>query len=173
MAFGYTGFPFFGKQNNKSLNPSDGDTSNLTGARLRVTNPDTGRLTFLPVYINGELFPICTVSMSAKKIVKETPLTARRGVVNEVIRFDAYRFEIKGLCVGYNYEFPEGQIKMLRDIYEQKESVQVENGLMDIFVKEGKYIIANLDFPEIKGVENVRPFTMKLTEDSIFDLTEV
>lgn len=146
------------------------DTKTNKGGDLYAKG-ENGRLIFCPVWINGELLPICTISVSSKKVIVETPLNGKRGSVKELIRTEDYVFNIRGVCFGYKREFPEAKIELLRKIYELSESVEMKCALSDIFMPKGqKVVVKSLSLPDSKISEHVRPFEMEVVSDETFDL---
>jgi len=183
IAFGYKGLPFifpYNRQNrinepelnNEAAYFPNKKEINKGKAPLYTNDPDNGKLIFQPIWINDVLIPVARVWGGCKKIIVETPLIARRGSVKELIRFDDYRFTIQGLCVGLKKEYPETQIEKLNDIFNIKESVKIKNAFIDSLVKADDFIIEDISFPDMRGVEHVKAFEMRIVSDSIFDLTE-
>ena len=164
----FAGGNFEGQPLTFSQEKSENKLSRL-GAPLYVKG-ENGQLYFMPVWLNELLLPICTISVSSKKVIVETPLTGRRGTVKELIRCEDYQFRIQGICFGYNREFPEQQIQELKDLFEVTRSVKIKSAFTDIFIKEGYVVVNDLNFPETKGVEHVRGFELSAVSDESFDL---
>src|SRR3989304_8041012 len=93
IAFGYRGLPFIvpyvnqGKylydeydllQKEAAYLP-DKKQINKGKAPLYTNDPDNGKLIFQPIWINDVLIPVAKVWGGCKKVIVETPLTARRG----------------------------------------------------------------------------------------------
>jgi hypothetical protein len=192
MTFGYTGLPFPARWINAKIPGLSGaskgsydgekddkkkpivvhdtkiDKRTKTGASLyEIKN---GHRFFSPVWLNNELLPICTISGGSQKEIVKTPMTGLKGSVKELIRTDDWVFNIKGLCFGYDREFPEEQIDMLVKMYNIKRNLVLENCFSNIIETKMKVIITKLDFPEVKGTEHVRAFDMQLTKDEDFEL---
>lgn len=194
MTFGYRGLPFPGTWLNSNIPGLSGtrkgsyegkdfegmplnfaqekDENKLSrlGAPLYAKG-ENGQLFFMPVWLNDQILPICTVSGGSRKVIVETPLTGRRGTVKELIRCEDYQFRIQGICFGYNREFPEEKIQALKDLFEITRSVKIKSAFTDIFIKDGYVVVSDINFPETKGVEHVRGFEMTVTSDESFDLT--
>jgi hypothetical protein len=147
-----------------------------------------GREIWLPVkfkqldrdkFASGELFlPYTVISISSKKTIIKTPLAERMGSVKELYSIDDYSISIKGFLIGYDKSgkypvWPEEQIQQLEQLYSLNEAVELENALTDLFIGEGRnVVIESLEFPEVEGGrKHVRPFSMKLESDTIFELT--
>lgn len=149
------------------------------------TNTDTplygtdqfGRTYFLPVIIDGYELPHPSMSVRVRKHVVETEMTERHGSVKEIINTGDYEFIIRGFCIGNN-EWPEATIRELADLYSKKSSLSMQSALSDIFLFDrerngyDKVVIMELEFPEYKGVEFVKPYAMHLKSDSPFNLVE-
>lgn len=139
---------------------------------------------FLPISIDKVLIPFAVMSMTWKKTFVETPMPERGGSVNELISLDDYIFNIKGILVNDDYTYPEKQIITLRDLFLKNESVEMRSVLSDIILKGRpdigsqkaddpyghKVIIKDLAWPEVKGVEHVKPFEMNVKSDMVFEL---
>ena len=140
-----------------------------------------GAVGFAPVPTNtGVLLkwelPHPVVSISSKKTIIETALTERRGTVKELINIEDYQITIRGLIIGGTNELPEADVAKLVDIYELNVAVTITNALTDIFLLKGgseRVVIKSLDFPEVKGVKNVRGYTLVMVSDQSFSLEEI
>lgn len=197
-AFGYTGLPmpagFFKlPPSYKTADPLDVKWSVTpranklemrggSGTPIYIENKK-GTLTFLPTWINELYIPICTVSGGSRKSIVKTPLIGAKGIVKEQVAVDDYVFTIKGMLIGgmevngnatFERDWPEAAIVELRKLYEEKRAVKLKNAFTDIFLKDSEedtnLIIEELDFPELVGVEHVRPFVMKVSSDDVLDL---
>jgi Domain of unknown function (DUF6046) len=115
-------------------------------------------------------YPIMRIQ-SQKKIV-ETPLTDRKGSVVELINQESWKIYIKGFIISKDNTYPEEEIYALKNIYERNEPLIMRSVLSDLFLTEkDKVVIKSLNFPEIKGIETVKPYEMELITDGIFDLS--
>lgn len=186
IAFGYKGLPFFQpyysrgnyiQENNFEKGSAKfPDKIEVDKGKAPVYTKDStngNMVLFLPIWINNELIPVARVYGGCKKIIKETPMVARKGSVKELIRFDDYRFTIQGMCVGLKKEYPESQIEKLNGFFNLTEPVKIKNAFIDSLVKSEDFIIEDINFPDMRGVEHVKAFEMRIVSDSIFDLTEV
>jgi hypothetical protein len=123
--------------------------------------------------------PNPVVSIESKKYIIDTALTERRGTVKEMINTSDYEITIRGLIIGSTHDFPEDQIAMLRDAYEQNKPVSIASAVTDIFLlrpdRSGsdKVVIAEMRMPVIPGVKNVRPYELKLISDETFNLISI
>lgn len=133
-----------------------------------------GREFFLPIKIDGILIPFAVMSMNWKKHIVSTPMPERSGKVHELISIDDYVFNIKGLLVDENGEFPEKEIIALHKLFKINASVEMRSALSDIVLTgdfEHKVIIREIRWPAIAAVEHVRGFDIDCESDQIFTLT--
>lgn len=81
--------------------------------------------------------------------------------------------------IGSNQQFPEADIDNLKDLFELKRAVLLDNALTNIFLsapglnpyEQNRVVVESLDFPAVEGGrKNVRPFSMELESDSVFTL---
>ncbi len=190
IAFGYWGVPFMVPYSrlqktkeqedlyNEAAYFTNRKTASVRDANGKAPvyakdNTNGNKVLFLPIWINDTLIPVARVYGGCKIEMVETPLIARRGTVKELIRFDDYRFTIQGMCVGLKKEFPSEQIEKLNSFFNIGKPVKIQNAFIDTLLKADEFIITELDFPDMRGVEHVKAFTMEIVADSIFDLNEV
>jgi len=114
----------------------------------------------------------CTVGVNMTSTIISTPVSERKGEVNEVFHEDSVKFNIKGFIIGKNRFFPEEQINILRALKTTTNPLELHGGYPEIFLEEScRVIMPQLDFPEVQGKAPwIRPFTMTLREDYIQDL---
>jgi len=137
-------------------------------------------VTFKDVHIGTKkdlLLPYCWVSFQANKRIVETPLTDRRGTVNELISVDDYKISIKGFVIGYDGSYPEDDIKELETLFNRNEALTLDCPMTDIFLLSenhtqgaDKVIILDLKINEAQGNQHVRGFEMSLKTDQILEL---
>lgn len=141
----------------------------------------SGREFFLPVYLDGLLLPFAIISMTWRKTVVETTMPERGGSVNELININDYVFNIKGLLVNENDEYPDDEIQQLHDKFLINKSLSMRSALTDIVLSgrpdgagdddEGhKVVVLSVNWPPVSGVEHVKPFEIELKSDLIFEL---
>ena len=133
----------------------------------------SGREFFLPVTINGLLIPFAVISMTWKKTFVTTSMPERGGSVHELISIDDYVFNVKGLLVNEENEFPEDDIIKLHDLFKINASVRMESALSAIVLKgdfDEKVIIKEVKWPATAGVEHIKAFEIDCESDQIFDL---
>ena len=96
-----------------------------------------------------------------------------------MINTSDYEIMIRGLIIGPTHDFPEDQVAMLRDAYEQNKPVSIASAVTDIFLlrpdRSGsdKVVIAEMRLPVLRGVKNVRPYELKLISDETFNLISI
>lgn len=123
--------------------------------------------------------PFPVISVSSSKTIVETPLTERRGTVKELINIRNYEITIKGFIIGEGNNFPESEVTILRNIYEQNEPLAIQCPLTDIFLlrpdRSGsdQVVITELKFPAVTGVKNVAPYELHLVSDEPFNLISI
>lgn len=135
----------------------------------------SGRWYFMPVWVRsslGELeFPCAVISVTGKKRIVETPLTGRRGSVNELVSVDSYEINVTAALVGADGNYPDSEVKQMRDLYELNEAVELISALTDlVFEKDDKVIFKSVDFPAVGGVENVQVVKMTARTDAAVEL---
>jgi hypothetical protein len=141
----------------------------------------SGREFFLPVTIDDILIPFAVLGMTWKKTIVETPMPERGGAVIELINIDTYQFTLKGLLVNETNDFPDDGVMQLFNLFKENNSVTMRSVLSDIVLSgqsnvngddpDGhKVVIKEMQWPEVSGVEHVKPFQMNLISDMIFDL---
>lgn len=155
------------------IKPEDANQYSKLGTPYyeKVEGDVLGREFFLPVTIDGLKLPYCVIRISCKKTIVETALVNRRGTVKELINAEDYNIKLRGFLIGDNDQLPDEGITQLKDLFEKNESVVFRNALSDIFLTgDDKVVIKAIDFPEVKGVKNVRPFELDIVSDSEFTL---
>ncbi len=164
---------------------------NIGSSRFYAKDAATGREYYLPVTIEyatgtpeaGDLavtsiaLPNPIIRVSCRKTIIKTGLTERRGTVKELVNVDDYVIHIKGFILSKYDEYPETVVARLRELFEVQASVAIRNPITDIFLLprggNDRVVIETLDFPEVVGVRNVRPYEMTLVSDEDFSLLEI
>lgn len=115
---------------------------------------------------------ICTISVNLVSTVISTPVTERKGTVNEIVNIDDYQFTIRGFLIGKNRKVPEQEMLDLIAIKESTQEKSLHGGYPEIFLDSTcKIVISNLEFPEVQGQNHwIRPFTITCKSDFITDL---
>lgn len=151
----------------------------MYGTPFYGSNPITGQYYFLPAFldINDDSdyeLPFPIIRVQSQKIIVETPMTERKGSVVELVSQESWKINIKGFIMSNNGLFPEQQIKQLVQVYELNRALRLRCALTDLMLEaDDRVVIKKLDFPEVKGVEHVKPYDMDLVSVSIFDLTDL
>lgn len=136
----------------------------------------TGREYYMPIFLGKMELPNAVMRISGQKEILKTPLQGQRGTVKELINIDDYQITIRGLIIGEEPKYPEGLVKRMRALYERNEAVELRCPISDIFLvtpeRKGfdKVVIEAIDFPEVNGTMNVRPYEIRLISDEEFDL---
>ncbi|MBT1702961.1 DUF6046 domain-containing protein [Chryseosolibacter indicus] len=118
--------------------------------------------------------PYATVSIEGSNNWIETPLNGRAGTVKELYNTGDYNISVKGFLIDEaNRLWPEDQINYLRHIKESGVAVSFNNALTDIFLIDigNLVVVKKLTLHEVTGGRiHVRPFTMELVSDNIYNL---
>ncbi len=130
-----------------------------------------GRYYFMPAKLGDVDLQYPLIRIQGRKQIVETMLTERKGRVIEQISQDNYKIQIRGVMIGHDRNFPEEQIDLLRKLFETNQSIPLRSVLTDIFLAAGdRVVIEELNLPEVKGVEYVKPYELSLIQDSVFEL---
>lgn len=133
-----------------------------------------GREFFLPIKLNDYLVPFALISVTPKKTIVETPMPQRGGSVNEIVTIDDYVFDIKGMLVSTDNQFPEQQMMDMHDIFKINASITLRSVISDIFLSgafEHKVLVLDMKWPAVAAVENCKPFELRVKSDMINTLT--
>lgn len=128
---------------------------------------------FLPVTINGLLIPFAVIGMTWKKTIVSTPMPERGGSVKELISIDDYDFNVKGIVMGLDGNYPEFQVSGMHNLFKINSSVIMRSVLSDIVlngINDHKVIIRDIKWPAVAGIEHAKPFEMVLESDMILEL---
>lgn len=124
------------------------------------------------------LFPYSTIRISGKKTIVKTPLAERGGTVKEYYSLDDYSIKIQGFLIdSQNRLWPESEMVKLKTLWTQNTALVIDNALTNIFLgrpddsDNNRVVIESIDFPEMESRKmHIRPFSMTLESDSVFDL---
>ncbi len=151
-------------------NESDDYSSKFGSSSFRKDDA-LGRPYFMPAKL-GDLdlgYPI--IRVQGQKHIVQTQLTERKGSVIEIINQDSYKIYVRGFLIDHSGKFPEEQVFNLKELYEQNKSQPIVSALTDLFLtKDDRVVIADINFPEVTGIENIKPYELNLVSDSIFEL---
>lgn len=155
-------------------------TNRTTAKGQAFTGQDNlGRDYYMPVNLDGYDLHHPVVSISGKKRIIETPLTERTGVVKELISVDDWEMTIRGIIVGKYGDYPEDAVTKLVDLFHRNKAIEIKCAITDIFLmrweRQGNNmaVIKEMNFPEVRGIMNVRPYELKLVSDAPFSLEEI
>lgn len=173
MAFNYNSKAFEFEQQ-----PTRKELSDLGSAYYSI-DEITGREYYMPVWLGDvELWhPVINVVDCRKQII-DTPLVETKGTVKEIINIDDYQIVIRGVILNNRQEFPEQQVKTLRQLYERNEALSIINAITDLFLvtsdRKGfdKVIIKDMRVLPIQGVKNSVGYELNIFSDVIFTLIE-
>lgn len=119
------------------------------------------------------LLPYTAIKISGKKTMTKTSLAERTGSVKELYNLDDYDIVIKGFAIDEDRIFPEQQVEYLKGIHESGQSIGLDNALTNIFLADQgcQVAVESIDFTEVTGGrKHVRPFSLTMCSDSIFNL---
>jgi hypothetical protein len=151
-------------------------TTGIYGTSFYGSNALTGGFYFLPAYFdlqngNSYTIPFPIIRVQSQKRIVETPLTERKGAVVELINQESWKIYIKGFIVSKDGTYPEKDILQMKEVYEANAALRLRCALTDLFLTaDDRVVITDLNFPEVKGVEHVKPFEMGMISASVFDL---
>jgi len=162
------------------------DKSEYTPTGSLIREKYLGVDIFLPIRLYEEsnikllmYLPYCVLRISGKNNYISTPMIDRIGSVKELYNADDYKISIKGFLIGADRKFPESELKLLNDLRLTKTALVIDNAITNIFLsnpaladsEQRRVVITDFDLHEVQGGrEHVRPFTMTLESDTIFDL---
>jgi len=128
---------------------------------------------FLPVTINDVLIPYAVLGMTWKKKIVTTDMPERGGSVKELISIDDYEFNLKGIVISADRDFPENQMQELFDLFKINQSITMRSVLSDIVLSgenQHRVVIKNIKWPQVSGIEHAKPFEMELESDMVLEL---
>jgi hypothetical protein len=129
----------------------------------------------LKVSYKGEQFlfpnePIVSIGMS-KTIVKTVTVgKKKKRSVKEYITTDDEVITIKGVCIDLNDpdRYPADQVKMLNDLFEVNEAVDIEdNAFFELFGIR-KIVLETIDWDEMIGESGLQKYTIRALGDDDF-----
>jgi hypothetical protein len=153
--------------------------SSVYGTPFYGGNFVTGGVYFLPAFFDLQddsdyTIPFPIIRIQSQKRIIETPLTERQGTVVEVVSQDSWKIYIKGFIISVDGNYPEKEIEKLKNVYELNQPLRLRCALTDLFLHaEDRVCITSINFPEVKGIEHVKPYEIELISVNIFDLTDL
>lgn len=167
----------FPKYELESKNTADAIGSKYGSSVYRKADV-TGRYYFMPVELGGLELGYPIIRIQSRKNIVETHLTEQNGSVIEMISRENWKIYIRGFMFNHEREYPEEDIYNLKELYNRNESVVIKSVLTDIFLTHkdddgndtDRVVVTDINFPEVKGIEHVKPYEINLISDSIFSL---
>lgn len=130
-----------------------------------------GRYYFLPVELGGVELQYPIVRMNRRKVIVETPVTERGGSVIEQVSKDVWKMTIRGFMVNHQGLFPEDMMYELLQLEDRDEALVIRSVITDlVLTSDDRVVLTGIEFPEVQGVENVKPYIIELVSDSVFTL---
>lgn len=124
------------------------------------------------------LLPYTVVKISQKKNIVRTPMAEHKGTVKELYSVEDTVISIKGFLIGYDSsgkypQWPEGELKILQQLFNLNEAVKLDNAKTNLCIADDqRVVITSLEFPEVQGGrKNVVPFSMEIESDTVFELS--
>jgi hypothetical protein len=161
------------------VSESNQDSSQLSD----LTTQYQGKEIWLPirfVELDKEVFgtdsiliPYAVIKLDGKKSFAKTSLPERTGTVKEQYNIEDWSIDINGFLIDERQRiWPDEEIKVLKKLYDTASAFRLENALSNILLGDiTRVVIESLTFPEVVGGRrHIRPFSMKLESDSIFEL---
>lgn len=113
------------------------------------------------------------ISINANKDIVITTLNrgTKRGSVKEEINLEDYRINIQGLIINFDVnEYPDEEVKKLRELFEYSGPLEVDNYLLGLF-GINMLIMTSLEIPrEEKMTFRIQPYTIRAISDEDFEL---
>lgn len=124
--------------------------------------------------INGVYLPNePLVSLSGQKNIIRTAIDGAAGTFKENMSLDDYRITIRGICVlddpDYPDQFPEDQVRSLRIMFEEKESVDIVNDLLTYFGIT-RIAVDSIQIEGLGGTSSMQPYIITGYSDKEIDL---
>jgi hypothetical protein len=154
-------------------------SSSIYGTPFYGSNYVTGAYYFLPAFFDLQddsdyTIPFPIIRIQSQKRIIETPLTERKGTVVELVNQESWKIYIKGFIISKDGNYPEQEILKMKEVYEVNTALRLRCALTDLFLTaDDRVCIKSLNFPEVKGIEHVKPYEMELISVNIFDLTDL
>ena len=167
--FGYIGFPFIpGQKEIPNYKAEDfQDIPFLESDSYSNKKDILGRPVFDNVILDNIDFGIVMISLNAAKTIIKTAVAGRNGTVKESISTKDYQLSVKGVL--FNFEtnnYPETQVKQLKELFDKNKSISISSRLADIF-EISKVVAESLNIEESKH-QNTQAFSMNLVSDDDF-----
>lgn len=138
-----------------------------------------GVVIHLPLKMGGYLLPNePRLTIRSKKTIIETQIDsndpALQGTFKELFSVGDWEVTIQGIVFNDDNEndIPEREIRKLRQLYLKRESLEVENRLLEIY-KITRLAIYDFDADDMPGQINAQAYVFKCKSDNLWNLENV
>lgn len=171
-AFGYKAAPF--KNSGVAAYVPEASKYNTVGIPEYTVYRQSflGTAFFMPIAIGDYQLPNePIIEISGGKTIIKTPIDNSDGTFKEVFSLNDYVITIKGIAVDDNNpdNYPEEQVRAIRDLCEAKTNLAVVNRLCSYF-NINYLVIESFSFPTIEGSRDMQPYVLNCISDKIYDL---
>lgn len=112
--------------------------------------------------------PLVTVSGKNTIIRRKVAKSSMKGTIKERWSQDDYQITIQGILCNPEDEYPEGELKALLRIFDERQHIEVKHGLLGMF-DISHLAVESVNFPHTKGLNN-QNFEIKAYSDTSFEL---
>lgn len=111
------------------------------------------------------------IEISGSKTIIKTPIDGNEGTFKEHFTKGDYVITIRGICVNEDDtdDYPEEQVRGIRDIIEKQEHVSVTNRLLSFFNID-HLAIESFRFPAVEGAPGMQPYELSCLSDRFMSL---
>ncbi len=120
------------------------------------------------VWFEFPIEPLVTVSGKNTIIRRNVAKSAGKGTIKERWSQDDYSVSIQGILCNPEDEYPEADLRALLEIFDARQSIEVEHDILLIFGIT-HLAIESANFPHTKGLNN-QNFEVKAYSDTPFEL---
>lgn len=140
--------------------------SKMDGVRM-------GAVYFMPTSLGGlKLWNEPLVSIQSQKRIIKTVVagSTRRGTVKELIAAEDYKISIKGVILNErNPEvYPASEVAKLRQLYERRDSVTIENEVCSL-CKITRVVISSMTLGADEGYQGMQSYELVCESDNEFE----
>lgn len=174
QVFGYRGLPQIYPPDVINRVPEPVDYNDF---ELRDERTDTELMSsmgvplFMPTKLNDFWLPNePLITINGQNVVERTKLTGIKGTVKERISTDDISIKIQGIIINEETDdYPEDQVRALRQIIESQDAVQISNRMLTLFDVHQVAIIA-WNFAGIEGHQDCQTYEITCVSDWPVDL---